>query len=70
MTVALCHVSMSGIEMLKGQFNRVAVREQLFAIFFPNQRSLPLKIFERFFFVSCGKSDCYICRHFKNDIEC
>jgi len=40
---------MSGMEMLKGQFNRVAVREQLFAIFFPNQRSLPLKIFERFF---------------------
>jgi hypothetical protein len=40
----------AGIEMLKGQFNRVAVREQLFAIFFPNQRSLPLKIFERFFF--------------------
>ena len=59
-----------GIEMLKGQFNRVAVREQLFAIFFPNQRSLPLKIFERFFFLSCGKSDCYVCQHFKNDIAC
>jgi len=40
---------MSGIEMRKGQFNRVAVREQLFALFVPNQRSLPLKIFERFF---------------------
>jgi hypothetical protein len=61
---------MSGIGMLKGQFNHVAVREQLFAIFLPNPRSLPLKIFERFFFVSCGKSDGYICRHFQNDIGC
>ena len=40
---------MSGIEMFKGQFNRVRVSKQRFAILFPNQRSSPLQIFEQFF---------------------
>jgi hypothetical protein len=40
---------MFGIEMFKGQFDRVGVREQRFAILFPDQRSSPLKILEHFF---------------------
>jgi hypothetical protein len=43
---------MSGIEMCKGQFNRLRVGQQRFAILFPNQRSSPLEMFEQFFFSS------------------
>jgi hypothetical protein len=61
---------MSGIEMLKGQFKSRRGARATLRYILPKPEKLAAEDLRAFFFVSCGKSDCYICRHFKNDIGC